>query len=124
MRMLTLHILWGTRRLVASSTTDAWISCAAISGVTAVEPQHVCVVVIPQTQSQHHALFECNIQCTKSTLLQEICAILEEINSRLTIITRDGIEIFTPDREHWNLHHCLTLSECTSDFHNVPIIRV
>ena len=82
--MLVLHICRDTGFLGAGTTRCTWIS--RILGVSAVEPQLVCLMVVSHTQNEDHTFFEREASLVETTLVQKKRVVFEQADLGLAIV--------------------------------------
>lgn len=70
-RILALDIRRYARASWAVATTNAGGIAALVSRIVTIQPQHVGVVIIPQTHHEHHARVECLAHGRHTTVLVE-----------------------------------------------------
>merc|ERR1712224_212688 len=72
--LIFLHIRGHAGVGAAGTTVGSWLS--AVGGVGAVQPEHVCIVVIPQGHDKDHACVDGLLHGIQSSLLQKVRTIL------------------------------------------------
>merc|ERR1739848_916125 len=100
--LISLHI--GRVTCVSSTVTahGAWVRGA--HWVSAVQPKHVCIVVIPQRHHENHACVNGLLDGVQSALLQEIRAILGGCNPISAKLVSDGVVGLAVDSVRWVLN--------------------
>ena len=96
--MRGFDIGWDTRGSGAGSTGNTWLGWVSINWGVAVEPEHVCGVIIPEGERQNHAVLESLGHGGKSTvkvvdvLITEhsLLGLAEAISKRVTRVASDG----------------------------------
>merc|ERR1712070_1033127 len=97
----SLSICRHTRVNAASTTVRSWLR--TIGGVGAVQPEHVCVVVIPQRHDKNHTCIDSLLDSVQSALLQKIRAILGGGNPVTAEVIGDGVMGLSIDGVGWVL---------------------
>merc|ERR1712205_299181 len=100
--LICLHIVRRARLDAARATVRAWL--LAVSGVGAVQPKHVGIVVIPQRHDENHASINGVLYGLQSALLQKVSAILSDRNPVCAEVVSDGIVALSVDCVRWVLN--------------------
>merc|ERR1712054_423182 len=87
--LVNLNICRHTRVSAAGTAVCAWVS--GIHRVSGVQPEHVCVVVIPQRHDKDHTCINGLLDGVQSPLLQEVGAILSGRNPITAEIIGDAV---------------------------------
>merc|ERR1739848_566226 len=100
--LISLHI--GRVTCVSSTVTahGAWVRGA--HWVSAVQPKHVCIVVIPQRHHENHACVNGLLHGVQAALLQKIGAILGGCNPVSAKVVSDGVVSLSVDSVRWVLN--------------------
>merc|ERR1712048_1364875 len=79
-----------------------------INGEGGVQPEHVCIVIVPQRHHQNNTLLERLVDCIETSLLEVIGAILGLCHPVSAEIAGDGVVLLAIDSVH-RMMDCLAI---------------
>merc|ERR1712232_403521 len=93
--LIHLNICRHTRVSAASATVCTWVGGA--HWVSGVQPEHVCIVIIPQGHDKNHTCINGLLDGIQASLLQEVCAVLRDRNPITAEVISDCVVLFSVD---------------------------